>query len=184
VAFENTSVPVIVEEGVDGKTRVSWELGGYPGDVQKFWDDVHAAGVASGSTLADLLDSRPEPRQGEPTAVALPTTINPLAFAAENLLRNNAYCVAIRPKTFGSGRLPINRQLVMRKIVPPHTLGLVIVEWEAAVDSVVMSGTGTISSPGYSETVTLEKCVSTSDVASLSGVSESVAFRQVRGKCQ
>jgi hypothetical protein len=51
LVFENKDVPVTVEEDVDGYTKVSWSLGGFSLDVEKFWEDVHASGVSKNQNL-------------------------------------------------------------------------------------------------------------------------------------
>src|SRR5690606_17803300 len=87
LTFENKDVPLVVES--DGVyTRLSWELGGWDQDVRRFFDQLHARGLANPPTLAQLLDRRTNPA-GEPTAANLPATINPLAFLVANVLRNH-----------------------------------------------------------------------------------------------
>jgi hypothetical protein len=44
LVWENKTVALVVEENVDGYTKVSWEISGFPADVEKFWDDVRAQG--------------------------------------------------------------------------------------------------------------------------------------------
>lgn len=185
LVFENKTVPLVVEEDVDGYTRVSFELGGLATDAEAFWDNVHAAGVAKGETLAHLLDQRPTP-DGEPTAVALPATVNPLEFLVSNVLRSNAYAVRVRPHTFGPDALGLGSDLVMRKLVPPHTLGLVLVELVLGPDKVTMEGQGDELVPGYTEGLTFLP-ITPDAVEVMAGtdfVSERVVFKQVRGKCE
>lgn len=186
LVFENKTVPLVVTENVDGYTRVSFEIGGLATDVEKFWDDVHSGGVSSGQTLAMLLDQRDADRRDtQPTAMALPATVNPLGFLTANVLRNNAYAVIVRPHAFGPNALDVNRRDVQRKLVPPHTLGLVITELAGLRDAVIMDGAGSSDEPGYRETVTLTPMLRAPDTLSGVGdVSERVRLRQITGKCQ
>ncbi len=186
LVFENRSVPLVVNEDVDGYTRVSFELGGLATDVDKFWDDVHAAGVAAGQTLAMLMDQRAEDsRDTQPTALALPANVNPLGFLLGNVLRNNAYAVVVRPTTFGPNALDVARQVILRKLIPPHTVGIVVVELDGLADGVIMSAGGTETDAGYSETVVLTPTLTAPDaVNGTTDISERVWLRQLRGKCE
>ena len=161
LVFENRRVPLEVDEDhPSGFTYVRWGLGGLPADVQKFFDDMHDRGVAEAlrpvadcaddpviaipgdacadlpaqrirrGTLAHLLDSRENPTS-EPTAANLPKTINPLEFLVKNVLRNNAFVVRIRPTARGLG---MQHMHLLRKIIPPHTAMLLVVELTAAPD--------------------------------------------------
>jgi hypothetical protein len=137
IIFSNTETPLVVELNVDGYTRVSWALGGFPADVTEFWDQVHSRGVSSGTTLAHLLDVRTSP-VGEPTAASLPATINPLEFLAANYLRHNALLVRIRTGGFGPGALGLEQLRHLRRIIPPHELVLIVIEMPVVSDSVTV----------------------------------------------
>jgi hypothetical protein len=136
LTFENKSVPLVV--GTDGMfTTVSFEIGGWPLDVEKFWDDLHARGVDAGLTLAQCLDQRTN-KVGEPTAANLPTTINPLEFLVQNVLRNNFFAAQIRFSSCGPNAMGIEHLRAIRRIVPPHTALLLIVELEADEEFISM----------------------------------------------
>lgn len=140
LAFENADVPLAAEADPDGYTKVSWRLAGWPGDAAEFFAQLHANGRAAGRTLAHLLDTRPPgARDTEPTAGALPATINPMAFLCENVLRDNAWLVKVKP---GAGRagVGLNAIKALRRFVPPWTAMLVLVELAAAGDTVTMGG--------------------------------------------
>ena len=166
LVFENKEVPLVVDVNhPSGYTRVSWDLGGFPLDVQQFFDDLHARGVeeaerpvaeceqltrtirypandcdeeeviARRGTLAHYLDLR-ESMVGEPTATMLPRTINPLKFLVENILRNNAYIVRVKTSGAGHGGVGLYNAWLLRKIIPPSTAMILIVDLTAAKDSV------------------------------------------------
>jgi hypothetical protein len=132
--FGAPATPLVVEPDVAGYTKVSWALGGFPADVAEFWAQTHARGVASGTTLAHLLDIRPAP-VGEPTAASLPATISPLAFLAATYLRYNALLVRIRTGGFGPGALGLDQLRHLRRVVPPHEAVLIVIEMPIVADS-------------------------------------------------
>lgn len=183
ITFDNETVDVVVEEDVDGYTKVSWELGGFPFDVVKFWDDVHASGVAADQTLAMLLDIRPNPI-GQPTAASLPSTINPLQFLSDNILRNNAYVVKVKPGSQLSGQLAFLPVDQLRKVQPPHTLMLLIVELDNEDSPVIMEGPGTEASPGYEESLSgFPMMVISESVDPATYITEDIAVKSIGGRC-
>jgi hypothetical protein len=137
LTFSNIDTPLVVEMNVDGRTKVSWALGGFPADVAEFWDDTHRRGVATGTTLAHLLDLRAAPT-GEPTAASLPATVNPLSFLADNYLRHNALLVRIRAGGFGPDALGLDQLRHLRRIIPPHEAILIVIEMPVVEDSVTV----------------------------------------------
>jgi hypothetical protein len=48
LVFENAEVPLVVESDADGNTKVSFKVDGWPGDVERFFDELHARGLAAG----------------------------------------------------------------------------------------------------------------------------------------
>jgi hypothetical protein len=137
--FSDVDTPLVVEPDVDGYTKVSWALGGFPADVAAFWDDVHARGVASGTTLAHMLDVRESP-VGEPGPGSLPASINPLGFLAANYLRHNALLVRINTGGCGPAALGLDQLRHLRRIVPPHEAILIVIEMPVVQDSVIVDG--------------------------------------------
>lgn len=157
LVFENKDVPLQVDPNhPSGYTYLSWSLGGFPLDVQQFFDEMHARGVAEAErpidecdfaagidypgndcddpgrvgrrgTLAHLLDPRPQ-RKGEVTAAALPASINPLKFLISNVLRNNASLIRIKISALGSVGTGMQPVRLLRKIIPPHTTLLLITD--------------------------------------------------------
>lgn len=118
-------------------TRLSFAVGGFPFDVEKFFDEIHTRGVAANETLAHLLDTRTN-QVGEPAAINLPTTINPLKFLAETALRGNAFVVRLAASAFGEGAAGLENVQFLRKIIPPHTAMLLLIELQGFKDSVNM----------------------------------------------
>ncbi len=149
LTFENKDVDLVVEEDVDGYTKVSFELGGFPADVEKFFDDMHSKGVAKEQTLAMLLDTRVN-KTGQPRAGSLPDTINPLHFLIENILRQHTFLVRVHGN-LGEDALGLRYLRQVRKFVPPHTAMLLLVELEGEGDGTIMEGPGDETAPGYEE---------------------------------
>lgn len=120
IGFENGSKPLVLGSDLNGKTKVSFELGGHPFDVEAFWEEVHARGVTSGKTLADYLDTRTN-KDGEPEASNLPTTINPLSFLTENLFRYGAIVVRINSADVVKNAVGVDKLSYVRRLLPPHS---------------------------------------------------------------
>jgi len=127
LTFSNTVVPLVVETGVSGFTRVSWALGGNPADVTTFFNDLHSRGVAAGATLATYLDTR-QVRVGQPDATMLPATINPLTFLFANVLRDNCLVVGTRPSQDGPGALvpALSLAALLRQVMPPQAAAFIV----------------------------------------------------------
>lgn len=165
--FENRNIPLIVEsDHSSGFTKLSWALGGFPLDVDKFFDDLHTNGVIATQlpvddcddsqtvrypandcdevefvgrrgTLAHLLDRRKNPI-GEPKAGNLPATINPLKFLIQNVLRNNAFIVRVKATSAGHDGVGLHNFRFLRKITPPHTAMLLIMDMTTQTDSITI----------------------------------------------
>lgn len=183
LTFENKDVPLVVES--DGVyTRLSWELGGWDQDVRRFFDQLHARGLANPPTLAQLLDRRTNPA-GEPTAANLPATINPLAFLVANVLRNHAFVVQLRAHQQGPGALPWSLARLLRRMLPPHTGMLLVTELAGEGETVTMDGPGDSQGPGFTESPTVysafERVGESVDLDSL--VTEAPRLRYLETRC-
>lgn len=149
LVFENRDVPLEIDTNhKSGYTYVKFLVGGYPGDVQKFFDEVHQRGVGEAtrpanqceperqrSTLAHYLDKRSR-LMTEPTADTLPTTINPLRFLIENVLRNNVFVVRITTSALGQNRLGLYNIRHLRQLLPPQTAAMVLFDLEPGYDKI------------------------------------------------
>lgn len=162
--FENKDVPLeVITDDPSGYTKLKFPLGGFPADVERFFEALHANGVSAASepvdpcetadairtpgddcdtettygrrgTLAHLLDTRTN-RVGEPRASNLPRNINPLQFLMGNILRGGIFLVRIKASHLSNG-LGLHHARLLQKVVPPHTALLVLVELTAQTDSV------------------------------------------------
>jgi hypothetical protein len=183
IVFPNKDVDLVLETDADGYVKLSWELGGWPGDVAKFFDDLHERGVAAGQTLAHLLDRRVN-KEGEPGPGDLPATINPLKFLCQHVLRSNTFLVRIKVQDTGEDALGLDSAKVLRKIVPPQTAMLVLVELAHVDSAIIMEAAGTADAPGYTEAVTTFSAMETSDTIDPSMVTERVSLKRITGRCQ
>lgn len=174
LVFENKIVPVQLTYDVNGKARIEFEIGGFALDVERFWNAIHEKGIAEGETLANLLDTRENPF-GEPTALALPSQINPLQFLVANVLRFNAFAVRIKPHLFGPNALGLESAFFIRKLIPPHTLCLILVDMKIAEEE--------YDPIAIEESLTLVPIQVFSDTIDTESISEKLRFRQVEGRC-
>jgi len=149
LVFENKDLPLAVDAAhPSGYTFVKFPLGGFPADVARFFDDLHARGVAAAQivpdpcdrqrrklgTLAHMLDRRAQP-ESEPTANNLPSTINPLKFIVANILRNNVIIVRIKGGALGQNRLGLYNIRHLRQLLPPQAAMIVIYDMAPVRDA-------------------------------------------------
>ncbi len=154
LVFANEEVPLEVQTGVSGFTRVSFRLGGWPAVVTSFFDEVHTRGVAAGQTLANYLDLRTSPA-AQPTADNLPKTINPLKFLISNLLRANICIINLKPGMVGPDAVGLAALGAIRKVLPPHVAVIVIIDLEATPEEITMDDSGDADAPGVAEAYAL-----------------------------
>jgi hypothetical protein len=184
ISFRNDDVPLVVTSDDNGITRVSFEIGGFPADTDAFWDEVHADGIARGLTLARMLDVRGTDAPSEPTAASLPATINPLEFLVENVLRGNAFLVRIKVAR-ASSVLGYAVTRTLRRIIPPWTAMLVLLELDVDNESVPMTAAGDEDDPGYVEVPeTFDGAEPAAESITTASVDECPVLRQVDGVCQ
>ena len=125
ITLPNVHVPLVVS-GTDGRTKVTAELLGSASVIRRYWNDVHAAGIANGTTLAEAMDIRDEPAT-QPTASDLPKTINPLALFVEEC-RGNLVIARLKYAGFTSQACPQHVPALLKKLLPPRLGCLVLVE--------------------------------------------------------
>ena len=163
--FTNADVPLVVDtEHASGKTFVSFTLGGHPSTVAQFWDDVHARGIADGTTLAELLDVRTTlPTQ--PTAGSLPAIINPAEFLIQNILQANTCIILIRPGLLPQTGMDFSWLRHIRRALPPHVLVLTIFELQAQVSSGKLTVTDELATTTDNPIGTIEESSKVTDAA-------------------
>jgi hypothetical protein len=126
--FENKKVSPVIT-GAFGQERLEFEIQGHPLDTALFWDTVHANRLVYGQSLHELMKA---------SAAGVPSTVNPMNFLIENVLRNNAFAIRAVSNGFGPDALGFGPGILLRRITPPHTLLLIIVELPALFDSATM----------------------------------------------
>ena len=168
LVFENREVLLqVITDDPSGYTKLKWDLGGFPLDVEKFFDELHYRGVLESErpidpceegvktiayqrndcnevdviqrkgTLAHLLDRR-ENSVDEPKASNLPDTINPLKFLIENVLRNNAFIVRLKPASAGHNGVGLYNARMLRRLLHPGTALILIVDLTPDADLVTV----------------------------------------------
>jgi hypothetical protein len=181
--FRNVEVPIVVTYDNEGLAKVSFEIDGFPGDVELFFDEMHARGVASGHTLAHLLDTRPPAaRDSEPDALSLPATINPLTFLCENVLRSNVILVRVSTAACLNGT-GVETAKALRMLIPPQCGMIVLTELTYADEPIKMDGSGDTTAPDYLETVAPFLSNSFAESIDDSYFQETVRLFQVGGRC-
>lgn len=134
LTFWNQDLPLTTTETPAG-LAAEFSLGGQADVVARFWAEVHRRGVAAGQTLAQLWDARPAAlRTTPPPAGALPATVNPLRFLAENVFRGNAVIAAFKPRAFGAQALPWETLRYLRRLTSPYETVLIIIRLAATED--------------------------------------------------
>ena len=109
------------------KAVVRFDVSGFPGDVEAFWNAVNTRGVVSGKMLSEYLDTRVDPTT-PPLPMNLPSTINPLEFILSNLMRNNLFVIRVRYQDFADNVPGLGAFQFLRDIIPPHTTYIVFVD--------------------------------------------------------
>jgi hypothetical protein len=156
LTFENQEVDVEYL-GVDenNKAVVTFRVGGFPADVDAFWEQAQLLGTAPGQkTLAELLDTRDNP-VGQPLPEFLPAKINPLEFVLENIMRNHLVLIKVRVSAVDPDAPGLRSFRYLRNVVPPHTTYIVFVELSPTADTIDLSQAGDTEQAGVEESVAL-----------------------------
>lgn len=182
ITFENKQVPVTVTPAVAGYTKIEWSLGGFPPDIEKFWQDVHAAGVSTGTTLAMLLDKRKTP-VGQPTEASLPSQINPVQFLIENVFRGHVTIVKLRI-TQQTDKLSFFPLAQYRNIQPPQSALIFVLDLILSDKTILPTTAGTTETPGCAEAVSAFSCLEQTDIINPSNlIVERVRISRLAGRC-
>ena len=91
---------------------------GAEADVDKLWNDTHAAGVAAGKRWLQYYK-------------LLPKYVNPAGFAIEQFLRNHAVVVYLRYTKFSEDVLCLTTLDLLRRVLPPEKTVIYLVDLEA-----------------------------------------------------
>ena len=136
----------------DGKAVVEFAVGGFPGDVDLFWERALAQGKADGATLAELLDTRTNPPTDpslpasitQPGPEHLPSVVNPMEFMIDNVLKNNMFIIKLKPADTDPKAVGLDFFHLLRAAIPPHTTFIVIVETPDQLDTIDLGQQGGI----------------------------------------
>ena len=153
--FENMMVDVEylgVDE--DEKAVVVFRVGGFPGDVDAFFEQAQIIGKQAGNrTLAELLDTRENP-VSQPLPEYLPAQLNPLQFVLDNVMKNHLILIKVRASAIDPDAPGMSVFRYLRDIVPPHTAFIVFVEITPDADTIDLSYAGDDQQAGVQEAPT------------------------------
>ena len=149
LTFENRTVSLeYLGLDEDNKAVVTFEIGGFPGDVDLFFEKAQTLGKQPGSqTLAELLDTREHP-VGQPMPMNLPSTINPLDFVLDNMMKNHLVLVKVRTSAILQDAPGLTILRYMRNVIPPHMTFIVYVELTPDADTIDLGQAGDEDTPG------------------------------------
>ena len=117
--FPNKDVELEYTLDDDGRAEVRFEISGFPGDIDRFWELVRERGKAQGFTLAQLLDTRADPF-GDPAETDVPEIINPMIFVLRHFLQYNIFFVNVRAGLEAEGALLNDALRQLRDTLQPH----------------------------------------------------------------
>jgi hypothetical protein len=135
IGFINRLEDTQVSYDDNGKTKLTFTLGGHPFDVDAFWNEVHSRGIVAGRTIANALDTRTN-KEGEPAASNLPSEINPFGFLVENVFRYGAFVVKIKSAEVDPEAAGIDKLSYVRRLLPPHTTMILIIDMPSIYEEV------------------------------------------------
>lgn len=156
LTFENRTVSLeYLGTDEDNKAVVTFDIGGFPGDVDLFFEKAQTLGKQSGSqTLAELLDLREHP-VGQPLPSDLPATINPMEFVLDALMKNHLILVKVRTAAILDDAPGLSIIRTLRDVIPPQTTFIVYVEVTPDVDTIDLGQAGDEETPGAEDVPTL-----------------------------
>jgi hypothetical protein len=153
LTFRNANVQ-LEYLGLDeyNKAVVRFDVSGFPGDVEAFWNAVNIRGVVSGKMLSEYLDTRVDPTT-PPLPMNLPSVINPLEFILSNLMRNNLFVIRVRYQDFADNVPGLGAFQFLRDVIPPHTTYIVFVDL-TVTETIDLAQAGGEDDAGAEEDVT------------------------------
>jgi hypothetical protein len=164
LTFENMDVAVeYLGTDEDNKAVVVFRVGGFPADVDAFWEQAQTLGKQAGNkTLAELLDTRDNP-VGQPLPMFLPAQINPLEFVLDNIMKNHLILIKVRASAIDPDAPGMQLFKYLRNVVPPHTAYIVFVELSPPADTIDLSQAGDSEQAGIEEVPALLNAATPSD---------------------
>lgn len=172
IGFENKELPTTVSTSLNGKTVITFPLGGHPFDVESFWAIVQNNGMAQYRTLAETLDTRTI-KEGQPTAENLPETMNPFGFLVENLFRYGTLLVSIKAEGVDPDAAGLDKLSYVKRLMPPHSTMLLFVELPSIEENNVIDEDNSIAN--FKAANTLDDEVTTANTQ------EIITSRLIRG---
>lgn len=174
LSFQNNDLPLTyIGKDADGITEVQFPVSGSSADVAAFWTFVHAAGKASGKTLANALDLRDLPTS-EPDQNQLPVTVNPAKLIVDNFLKSNLFLVRLKLSQVMEKPEELRFLGNIREMLPPGVTFLFQIDISVSDNSYQIPA---LVSNSASEVTMPAGIISSYDAAA--GISEFTAVKQV-----
>ena len=152
ISFPNEARAVTVSTDVpSAKTKLEVSLFGDSETQKWFWEQVHAKGVASGTTFANTQDIRSTP-VGEPTVAHIPANLNPFDLLMQEL-RPEFMAAKVKPAQFMRSSPEVSVCQVLMNMLPARMQCLVLVEHTLDFDYIGLSDTPSATQPGASDSV-------------------------------
>jgi hypothetical protein len=115
----------------DGYSIVTFDVGGDTDDIDLFWDTMLANGKLSGqSTLAEMLDTRAI-KVGQPAAIDIPATINPMEYVVDNVIGNNVYIIKLNMSGFSLDAPGLHYISLLREVMAPQKCFIILVNLDS-----------------------------------------------------
>lgn len=129
--FSNQSLSTTYTTDNSGFAIVEFPIGGSSTDVDKFWTNANTVGKATGNSVAQAI--RLDSNSGQPNSNQIPSTINPMQFLINNVLKANLTLIVLKVSelSFISG---FGSLVLLRRFVPPHVALFICNEISAEID--------------------------------------------------
>jgi len=122
LSFPNLELATTYTEHDDGFVEVRFPVNGTADDVEAFWSTILVNSRASGYSVANTL--RTNPGDGQPLENQVQSTVNPMQYILDNLLKNNLMIVDVNiPNSQLIGNA--SKLIILRKILPAHVAAIV-----------------------------------------------------------
>jgi hypothetical protein len=174
LGFLNSDSATEITYDDNGVIDIRFPIGGHPFDVEAFWEEVHSRGVASGTTLANLLDTRTN-KEGDPVESNLPSSINPFGFLAANVLRNSAFVVSIKTQAIMPNGVGLDKLGYIQRLIHPHTAMILLITMPFIEEDAIIDYEETISNMEVADTLTED--------LQYTSVTDVISNRLVSGYC-
>lgn len=131
IIFSNQTLDTTYSTDSSGFAILQFPIGGEAADITKFWNNATVVGKATGNSVAQAV--RLDSNTGQPNANQVPSTINPMQFLINHVLKANLTLVVLKVSevSFISG---FGSLVLLRRFIPPHVALFLCNEINAEID--------------------------------------------------